>query len=362
MRWSLQGEQSVGPSSWKCRAQALVGAAAAADGEHRAGQTLGVAAGVGAERAEGAQPEVGDRVLGVDVADDQGQPANILPALVEHALRSHHEAAMAGGHADAVAVAGGEEALPRQQAAAAVEVDGEVGPVVEVEAAGAVVGVPEAGVHLPRVDLVETSRGTVAALGFAASAWKWAARDAHIGWDARAREARLHLAVGSARFLILPHVRVANLASVVLSRTARRLRSDRQTAYGYEPVSLETFVERGCFSGASYRAADRLCVGRTKGRGKPDRRHQPALPVKDVHLYPPHRGYRRILTAPAGGAARPIRWQRRQVAHGLAECLREAHPRPIPCTGASWSGGARRRWPPRRPGPRPETLRVGIGS
>ena len=121
----------------------------------------------------------------------------------------------------------------------------------------------------------------------------------HIGWDARAREARLHLVVGNARFLILPHVRVANLASWILSRAARRLRPDWIAAYGYAPLLLETFVERGRFSGASYRAANWLCVGRTKGRGKLDRKHERALPVKDVYLYPLQRDYRRLLSAPA---------------------------------------------------------------
>lgn len=146
--------------------------------------------------------------------------------------------------------------------------------------------------------LVETSCGTVAALGFAASAWKCAPRDAHIGWDAPTREARLHLVVGNARFLILPHVRVANLASAILARVARRLRADWQAAYGYEPVLVETFVETGRFTGASYRAANWVNVGRTKGRGKLDRHHEHALPVKDVYLYPLHRDYRRILNAP----------------------------------------------------------------
>ena len=146
--------------------------------------------------------------------------------------------------------------------------------------------------------LVESPHGTAAALGFAASAWKCAARDEHIGWDARAREARLHLVVGDARFLILPHVRAPNLASWILSRAARRLRSDWPAAYGYAPLLLETFVERGRFSGASYRAANWLCVGRTQGRGKLDRRHERALPVKDVYLYPLQRDYRRLLSAP----------------------------------------------------------------
>jgi hypothetical protein len=148
--------------------------------------------------------------------------------------------------------------------------------------------------------LVESPSGTVAALGFAASAWKCAPRDTHIGWDPSTRQARLHLVVGNARFLILPQVRVANLASVILARVARRLRADWQVVYGYQPVLIETFVETDRFTGASYRAANWLHVGQTKGRGKLDRHHEHALPVKDVYLYPLHRDYQRILnTTPA---------------------------------------------------------------
>ena len=146
--------------------------------------------------------------------------------------------------------------------------------------------------------LIESSSGTIGAIGFAASAWSCAPRDNYIGWDKATRETRLHLVVGNARFLILPQVRVANLASYILSRVARRLSSDWQLAYGYQPVLLETFVESARFTGASYRAANWLHVGQTKGRGKLDRYNQYALPVKDVYLYPLHRNYRRILASP----------------------------------------------------------------
>ena len=145
--------------------------------------------------------------------------------------------------------------------------------------------------------LIECSSGTLGALGFAASAWACAPRDAHIGWDAETRKARLHLVVGNARFLILPQVRVKNLASHVLSGVARRLASDWQAAYGYAPVLAETFVETGRFSGASYKAANWIRVGQTKGRGKLDRTNEHALAVKDIYLYPLHRDYRTILTA-----------------------------------------------------------------
>lgn len=150
--------------------------------------------------------------------------------------------------------------------------------------------------------LVESPLGTLGALGFAASAWTCAPRDTHIGWDSATREARLHLVVGNARFLILPEVRVTNLASFILSRAARRLSSDWQAVYGYAPVLLETFVERGRFSGASYKAANWIHVGVTKGRGKLDRENAHALPVKDVYLYPLRRDYQRVLTAPTSPA------------------------------------------------------------
>lgn len=147
--------------------------------------------------------------------------------------------------------------------------------------------------------LIETSVGTIGALGFAASAWACAPRDTHIGWDRATREARLQLVVGNARFLIVPTVRVQNLASHVLARVARRLPLDWNDTYGYTPVLIETFVQTGRFTGASYKAANWIHVGKTKGRGKLDRSNSHALPVKDVYLYPLHRDYRHILASPA---------------------------------------------------------------
>jgi Domain of unknown function (DUF4338) len=141
-----------------------------------------------------------------------------------------------------------------------------------------------------------TSHGVAAALGFAASAWKCAARDTHIGWDTPIRQAHLHLVVGNARFLIPPHLRVPHLASAALAATTRRLAADWRAAYGYTPVLAETFVETPRFTGTSYRAANWTHVGTTTGRGKLDRHHTHALPVKDVYLYPLHRAWRAILT------------------------------------------------------------------
>jgi len=135
----------------------------------------------------------------------------------------------------------------------------------------------------------------LAALGFGAAAWKVAPRDHFIGWTPEQRTRNLHLVVNNARFLILPWVTSRNLASKILATAIRQLPNDWHTRYQYTPVLLETFVERQRFCGASYRAANWVHAGHTQGRGKLDRHHRHAAPVKDIYLYPLHKHFRQIL-------------------------------------------------------------------
>lgn len=134
--------------------------------------------------------------------------------------------------------------------------------------------------------LIGCSRGLVGCLGFGAAAWRVAARDRWIGWAREAREQNLCRVLNNARFLILPWVRVKNLASRVLSMAARRIGEDFEALYGLRPVLLETFVERDRHRGTCYRAANWQWIGMTQGRGKLDRFHERRLAVKDVYLYP----------------------------------------------------------------------------
>jgi hypothetical protein len=145
--------------------------------------------------------------------------------------------------------------------------------------------------------LVEYDDGILGAIGFGASAWKVAARDHWIGWTSQQRQSGLQRVVNNARFLLLPWVRVKNLASRILSMSARRLVGDWQQRYGYQPVLLETFVEQPRFSGSCYRAANWIYVGDTQGRGKLDRYEERALPIKGVYLYPLISDFRRELCA-----------------------------------------------------------------
>jgi hypothetical protein len=148
--------------------------------------------------------------------------------------------------------------------------------------------------------LIHSTDGWLGALGFSAAAWKVAPRDHYLGWTTQARQANLPYVVCNSRFLILPWVRCQNLASKVLALVAQRLARDWQQAYGYEPVLLETYVDQERFLGTCYRAANWIHVGHTQGRGKLDRDHRHAVPIKEVYLYPLHRHFRELLCRKEG--------------------------------------------------------------
>ena len=134
--------------------------------------------------------------------------------------------------------------------------------------------------------LIESDQGPLGALGFGAAAWKVAARDRWIGWQREAREAHLGRVLNNARFVLLPWVRIKNLASKVLSLAATRVWYDFPARYGEQVVLLETFVEQPRHQGTCYRAANWQCLGETAGRGKLDRHHRAPLPRKAIYVYP----------------------------------------------------------------------------
>lgn len=134
-----------------------------------------------------------------------------------------------------------------------------------------------------------------AVLGFSAAAWKSAPRDAFIGWSQEARRKNLYRIVDNSRFLILPWIQSKNLASRILSQTARQLPFLWQERYHYRPALLETFVEKERFRATCYKAANWVFVGQTRGRGKWDRQKTFAKPVKTIWLYPLERRFKEAL-------------------------------------------------------------------
>ena len=108
----------------------------------------------------------------------------------------------------------------------------------------------------------------VGAISFCSAAYKLGLRDKYVGWDKATRLAMLPHLVNNNRFLILPWVRVRNLASHALSESLKRLRTDWERLYGVEPFMAETFVDPERFSGSCYAAANWIRLGQTKGYGR----------------------------------------------------------------------------------------------
>jgi hypothetical protein len=124
---------------------------------------------------------------------------------------------------------------------------------------------------------------------FGAAAWQCAARDQWIGWSKEQRAQRLSGVVNNTRFLIFDWIRVPHLASHILGSIRQRIAADWKAKYRQALFVLETFVDRERFAGGCYRAANWLCVGQTRGRGRQGP-HDPSTTIKDVYVYPldPH--------------------------------------------------------------------------
>jgi hypothetical protein len=135
----------------------------------------------------------------------------------------------------------------------------------------------------------------LAVMVFGAAAWKVADRDRFIGWSVEQRAEQLGGIANQQRFLILPWVRVPQLASHLLVLAARRVATDWLKGYGHRVWLLETFVEQGRFSGSVYQAAGWLRLGQTTGRTRQDRQRTLHDPIKSVWVRPLHPQFRKRL-------------------------------------------------------------------
>ena len=141
------------------------------------------------------------------------------------------------------------------------------------------------GMHLKY--LVYSSRGQLlAATGWSSSVWKLKSRDLAIGWSALERQRSLGSVANNSRFLIFPWVKIPHLASHLLAQQIAHLKKDWERKYGVRLQILETFVDPSRFRGTSYRAANWIWVGRTKGYAKTRKGFEYHGKTKEVYVYP----------------------------------------------------------------------------
>ena len=143
--------------------------------------------------------------------------------------------------------------------------------------------------------LVKSERGWIGALSFSGASWSLKDRDKWVGWSEAARYENLRYVVCNSRFLILPTVKVANLASNTLSQSVKRLAHDWLERYNYKPILLETFVDPDRFTGTCYRAANWNLIGKTSGRRGTIKGGQEMGAAKDIYVYALDSNWQSIL-------------------------------------------------------------------
>ena len=141
------------------------------------------------------------------------------------------------------------------------------------------------------------TQGILGCIQVSSPAWSLEMRDTWLGWDATTRKQNLQHIVQNSRFLILPWIKVKGLASHSLSLLSKRVAADWKQRYAVEPVLLESFVDTTCFEGTCYKAANWICLGETKGRGRMDRHTKREKTIKTVWVYPLKRNFKKRLCA-----------------------------------------------------------------
>lgn len=121
----------------------------------------------------------------------------------------------------------------------------------------------------PRVKyLVLYKSNPIAAISFNQAALKVGVRDTWIGLEHKNKLKILPRILNNNRFLILPWVKIKNLASHLLARALHQLKMDWPIIYGVEPYAVETFVDFSLYKGICYKAANWLYLGESSGYGK----------------------------------------------------------------------------------------------
>lgn len=151
----------------------------------------------------------------------------------------------------------------------------------------------------PRIKYLVTYNGIpIAALSYNRASLRVQVRDTFIGYDEDGRKTFLDRIVCNNRFLILPWIKIKNLASYLLSQTLKRLKDDWFIMYDIRPLLVETFVDISCYKGTCYKAANWIYLGETKGFSKSGNSFVYHGNKKAVYLYILGKDYKKFVPRP----------------------------------------------------------------
>jgi SRSO17 transposase len=135
------------------------------------------------------------------------------------------------------------------------------------------------------------------ALGWHSAVERLDCRDRLVGLEGKPewRARFLAHAVNNVRFLILPGWRVRHLASAVLAEGLKRLQTDWRERYDTAVWLVESFVDRTRFSGATYRAANWVAIGWSRGYAKRQGQFIYHGQPKEIYVYVIEKRIRQLL-------------------------------------------------------------------
>ncbi len=123
----------------------------------------------------------------------------------------------------------------------------------------------------------------IAAIGFCDPVWSITPRD-KIYKNCSKDEIRKK-GINNGRYLILPWIKVPNLASHLLAVSTKKLYIDWTDYYIVKPDYVETFVNIKKFEGTCYKAANWKYMGVTKGYKKSGKLFMNSQPPKAVYIH-----------------------------------------------------------------------------
>lgn len=133
--------------------------------------------------------------------------------------------------------------------------------------------------------LVVSDNIILGAIAYSSPAWHLGARNQLLRKIGFTHEDIMNKVINNSRFLILPTVKAKNLASKILSLSTAKVVSDWTWYYSITPLVAETFVQPSRYLGTSYKAANWLEIGITKGYAKSGMYYHNSQEPKKIYLY-----------------------------------------------------------------------------
>lgn len=133
--------------------------------------------------------------------------------------------------------------------------------------------------------LIVSENIILGAIAYSSPAWNLGTRNQILQRMGFQHDDIMNKVINNSRFLILPTVKAKNLASKILSLSTVKVVTDWSQYYSITPLIAETFVQPSRYLGTSYKAANWIEIGITKGYAKSGMSYHNSQEPKTIYIY-----------------------------------------------------------------------------